>query len=481
MSKDDFASLMEGGPSAATGRASTKLRAGQLVEGTVVQISKDSVFVDVGATSEGRIDRGEFEDRAGELKIKVGDKVRASVVSVSDVTGPVLAVSLGKNQKGGIDVGALESAKESGVPVTGTVQKAIKGGVEVLVGSVRAFCPASQVDAAYVADLSTFEGQTLSFRVMEVKDNGRSVVLSRKALLEEERAREAERLLAELTVGSDFQGTVTSVQKYGAFIDLGAGIEGLVHVSELSHTRVDRVEDMLGVGEQVTVRLLALEPSDKGPFPKLRLSLKAREQAPESPSPEPGEVLEGTVSKVTSFGIFVDTKKGTGLVPARELGIPRGADHRKQFPPGKEVKVVLVNRDDSGKTTFSIARVAGVEERRNYREFTAQGKSSATEAKAVGSFGELLQKKLGIQPTAPKAPQARPVAAAAPAPAAGSEAAARAATAAEPSSDAPSHAPAGSPAEPSEPRFYQHEVADTQAQPKTAQRTPPPGVFRRKS
>ncbi len=479
MSKDDFASLMEGSPATAKGRVSTKLRVGEVVEGTVVQISKDSVFVDVGTTSEGRIERSELEDRSGKLNVQVGDKLRASVVHVSDVTGPLLAVNLGKNQtKGVFDISTLESAKQSGVPVTGTVQKAVKGGLEVQVAGVRAFCPASQIDTGYVADLSTFEGQTLTFRIIEIKDDGRSVVVSRKALLEEERQRDAERILSDLKVGSDFQGTVSSVQKYGAFIDLGAGVEGLVHISELAHSRVDRVEDVLSVGELVTVRLLALEPSDKGAVPKLRLSLKAREQAPESPTPEPGEVLDGTVSKVTSFGVFVDTKKGNGLVPVRELGIVRGADHRKLFPVGKEVKVVLVNRDDSGKTTFSMGRVAGVEERRNYREFTAQGKSASAEPRAVGSLGELLQKTLGITPSVE--PEAASAAAHVAAPSAASVSSRAAAESA--SGEDLAKAADGVPqATDAHPRFFQHEAPEAGKPRKAGGRTPPPGVFRRKA
>ncbi len=397
MAKDgDFASLMESAGASAQVRVAKRLRVGSVVEGAIVQIGKDSVFVDVGTTVEGRIDRGEFEDKSGKLSVQVGDAIRATVLSNHDVDGPVLSVALGRSQsKGGVDVSMLENARESGMPVTGTVQKAVKGGLEVQVGGVRAFCPASQVDTAYIADLTEFVGQSLTFAVIEVKDAGRSVVLSRKALLETERKRDAERVLSTLKVGNDYEGVVKTVQKYGAFVDLGGGVEGLIHVSELAHSRVDRVEDVLSVGEKVTVRLLALEPAEKGPHPKLRLSLKARQEAPASPQLEVGEVLTGTVSKLTSFGVFVDTPKGNGLVPSRELGIPRGADYRKLFPVGKEVKVVLV-ASDGGKITFSIGRVAGVEERQNYRDFSA--KESGAASAGMGSLGLALQKKLGLTP-----------------------------------------------------------------------------------
>jgi small subunit ribosomal protein S1 len=393
---------MESSSSGQQGRSAKKLRVGEVVEGPIVQIGKDSVFVDVGGVTEARIERAELEDKQGQLKVKVGDRVRASVLKTSDVMGPVLTLALGRgNTRGGLDVGALESARDSGIAVSGNVQKAVKAGLEVLVGGVRAFCPASQVDNSFIADLSRFEGQTLAFRVLEVKDGGRSVVLSRKALLEEERKREAQRVVEQLQVGSDYEGTVVSVQKYGAFVDLGGGVEGLVHVSELAHARVDRVEDVLSPGEKVQVRLLALEPGEKAGQPRLRLSLKALVEAPKQIIPEAGEILTGVVSKLTTFGVFVDTPKGSGLVPSRELGIVRGSDHRKQFPVGKEVQVVLLSRDDGGRLTFSIERVAGVEERQNYRDFAEQGQKQKQHVQAqpernVGSFGELLQKRLGI-------------------------------------------------------------------------------------
>ena len=154
---------------------------------------------------------------------------------------------------------------------------------------------------------------------------------------------------------------------------------------------------MLSIGEKVTVRLLALEPADKGDLPRLRLSLKALDANAESKALAPGEVLAGKVSSVSGFGVFVETEKGTGLVPQRELGLPRGADHRKLLPVDTEVRVVLVNKDAGGKITFSMSRVAGVEERQNYREFTKK-KTPQADASQVGALGLLLKSKLGLNP-----------------------------------------------------------------------------------
>jgi small subunit ribosomal protein S1 len=233
--------------------------------------------------------------------------------------------------------------------------------------------------------------------------------LSRRALLEQAKAQAAELVLERISVGGEYEGKVSSLQKYGAFIELGGGVEGLVHISELTHGRVDRVEDVLAVGDSVTVKVLAVEPQDKSPIPKLRLSVRALSAAPEQPRVAPDEVLEGTVSKTGSFGVFVDTPKGSGLVPLRELGIPRGSDHRKAFPVGASVKVVLVHRDGGGKTTFSVSRVASVEEAANYREFTKGTKQSAQPTAAMGSLGALLAKKLSLpEPVAPPTPPSVP-------------------------------------------------------------------------
>ncbi len=403
---NDFASMLQEAAGKGQGRTSIRLRPGQAVTGTVVQVGHDSVFVDVGTTAEGRIDRRELEDDSGQVKVQPGDTLKASVVSVDDVLGPRLTVAFGKG-RGRLDEGALETARDGRLPVEGVVGAAVKGGVEVRVLGARAFCPASQLGTEFVADLASLEGQTLEFLITEVKNGGRDVIVSRKALLLEGQKQKAEATLAQLQVGNDYPAKVVSIQKYGAFVDLGGGVEGLIHISELAHGRVERVEDMLNVGEAITVRLLGITPGEKGAAPKLRLSLRALSQAESSAEPETGEVLEGTVSKVSQYGVHVDTAKGTGLVPTRELGTPRNADARRMFPIGKPVSVVLMSKDASRGITFSMARVAKVEERQNYREFAKAQRSQQGEASNVGSFGALLQKELKLPEPRP-APKPQP-------------------------------------------------------------------------
>lgn len=454
MPKDDFASLMEASLKSDTSRARRRLTAGDVVEGTVIQIGADSVFVDIGTAADARMERSSFEDREGNLRLAVGDRVRATVVDPSP-DAPVLATSMGH---GGALAGAeLSMALESGTPVEGRVSKAVKAGLEVELGSLRAFCPASQVELGYVADLSSYEGQTLEFRVLEVRDGGRSIVLSRRALLEEQRRQKLEEMSGTLTPGTDLEGVVHSTQKHGAVIDLG-GVEGFVHISELSPRRVERVEDVVREGETVRVRVLAVEESHKGGL-RVRLSMKALAQPVERELPAKDEVLEATVTRLANFGAFVDTKVGEGLVPVRELGLPYGSDHRKALPVGTRLQVVLLSHDPaSGKLRFSASGVEGVQERQNYRDFSSGGGGS------FGNLGDVLRKKLGLpEPPPEPPPRVEPPAPPAPEPA-------RTAAPAAPASPRPEPARKPEPA----PKVAAPEPVEQERRPD------PPGVVRRK-
>lgn len=394
---DDFAQMFEATAGTAAKTGARRVRTGQMVEGIVAEIGSDSVFIDIGAKAEARIEREQLTDKEGKLKVKVGDKLRATVASAGR-EGILLVVQLGK---GGVDTQMLELAQQSGVPIEGTVSKAVKAGLEVEIGGVRAFCPASQIDIGFVQELENFVGQKYFFKVMEVRDNGRSVIVSRKAVLKDERENQARAVRERLIVGAELDGIVQSIQPYGAFIDLG-GIEGLVHISELGVGRVDRVEDVVKVGEAVKVRVVALDPRGTGGDLKISLSMKSADQ-PEQAHVAADTMLVGKVAEVAQFGVFVDTEQGRGLVPINELGIPHGADPKRSFPIGKEVEVVVLSRDHkTGKLRLSIKGVAAAEERSNYKSFAQQNKKAAGGGKGMGSLGELLK---GLDVKLPSAPR----------------------------------------------------------------------------
>src|SRR5262245_27479762 len=165
--RDDFASLLEASLADGSSRAAHRLELGQLVEGTVIQIGSDSVFVDVGTPGDARIARSELADASGELSIRVGQRLRATVVDPRP-DGPVLAIAFGRG--GDVQTSSFALALESGAPVEGRVTQAVKGGLEVDVGGTRAFCPASQIELAFVADLEPYVGRNLEFKVVEVRD-----------------------------------------------------------------------------------------------------------------------------------------------------------------------------------------------------------------------------------------------------------------------------------------------------------------------
>lgn len=398
--------MFESEPASGGGRRTVSLEAGQIVEGTILAISGGLVILDIGGTADATLDFNEV----GDQKLKVGDRLKATVKNPRK-DGPELTVSLGRGGAS-INTAQLELALEGGTPVTGTVTAANKGGFSVDLAGIRAFCPISQIDSGYVNEPEAFVGQTLDFQILEIREGGRNVVVSRKKLLQDER-RKSEDLLAEgLRPGALVEGMVKSTVRHGAIIDLG-GLEGFIPISELSRARISSPEDVVTVGETVKAQVLTVERTDKGM--SIRLSLKALVAPSESEQVQKDEILTGKVVKHVGNGLIVATGKGEGLVPTRELSLAPGADHRRSYPVDMELRVVVVNRDSNGKVRFSVDKVAQVEERNNFREF-AQGRGEgASEGPApMGSLGELMAqkfpelKKAKAQAAPPKAQAAPP-------------------------------------------------------------------------
>src|SRR6058998_2000878 len=261
---EDFAAMF------AREAARPVLEVGQIVKGRVIQIAAESIFVDVGGKGEAWIERAELTDDEGRLRVAVGDEVEATVVS----TGDEVRLSH-KLRQGAQARQALAVAAQTGIPVEGKVAAVIKGGYEVTVGGLRAFCPFSQMDVRRVETAEEYVGRVLEFRVMTYSDNGRNLVLSRRRLLEERSAEMAEETRKKILPGAVLTGTVAALADFGAFIDLG-GVQGLVPLSELSHSRASRPADLLRVGDAVSVKVLRID-QEKG---RISLSLKALEGDP---------------------------------------------------------------------------------------------------------------------------------------------------------------------------------------------------------
>ncbi len=340
----DFAQMLA--QSDAQGGA--RWRKGDKVRAKVVRLSGDWIFVTLGGKQEGMVRADEFappqeaqgEDTPRTLPAE-GDEVEAFVVSM-DGGEVVLSTKLSGR---GASLAALEEAWRSGIPVEGRVAQSIKGGFEVRVAGARAFCPLSQMDLRWPKDAQEHVGQAYSFRVVEFKEKGRNVIVSRRALLEEEREKAREELKARLEPGAVVTGTVRSIQNFGAFVDLG-GVDALIPISEMSWTRVENPAEMVTVGQEVTAQVLAVD-WDRG---RVSLSLKVLAEDPWSAVAKryrPGERVNGTVARLANFGAFVTLEPGVdGLVHISALGAGRRVRHPNEvLKPGETVEVEIVGVD----------------------------------------------------------------------------------------------------------------------------------------
>ena len=385
--EENFAAMLE---QSMTKRG--RLEPGQAVETRIVSISGEWIFLDLGGKGEGVLDRKELSDESGTLLAKVGDAVKAYFVS-SENNELRFTVKLGSGAAG---KSQLEDAWRGGVPVEGTVAKEIKGGFEVrIAGSTRAFCPFSQMGMSRQEQASAYIGRSLPFRIAEYGEDGRNIVLSRRAILDDER-KEARRGLREsLAEGRRVQGKVTSLQDYGAFVDIG-GIEGLLPISEVAWSRTEKLKDVLSVGQEIEVVIKKID------WEKERISLSLRDALPdpwekvEAEFPV-GSYRNGTVARLAPFGAFVTLANGVdGLVHISKLGSGKRISHPKEvLKEGQavEVKVESVDRA-SRKLSLSLAAISREEEEATATLKEYQSRESG-QTKSMGTLGDLLKAKLG--------------------------------------------------------------------------------------
>jgi small subunit ribosomal protein S1 len=339
---EDFATLF------AREGARRLLEVGQVVEGRILHMDKETVFVDVGGKGEALIARAELQDAQGNLTVTVGDRIEATVVRTGDTVRLSYRLLQGAQAREGLRVAA-----ETGLPVEGKVAGVVKGGYEVTVAGRRAFCPFSQMDLRRLDDAEALVGRVLEFRISRYGENGRNIVLSRRALLQEQAARAAEETRKKLVPGAVLPGTVASLADFGAFVDLG-GVQGLVPVSEVSHARVARPADRLRVGEPVTVKVLSVDEA-KG---RVSLSLKALEGDPWAAVPgrlRERQVVRGRVARMTDFGVFVELLPGVdGLLHLTEIPRSRHGEMKRAAQTGAEL-VVLVTGIDLDRRRIALA------------------------------------------------------------------------------------------------------------------------------
>jgi len=393
---EDFAALFEASERATHEHAgAARLKAGDLVSGPVVSISAEAVFVDLGGKSEGVLSIDQVTDRDGQLTVAVGDVVEARVVDAGERSGAVeLKRTLGKGPDANSE---LVLAYEQQIPVEGRVVAVNKGGFDVQVAGTRAFCPVSQIDDRFVESPEEFVGRQLRFRITRYEPGGRgggNLVVSRRALLEEEAAARAARTREHLEVGAVLGGSVTRIEKYGAFVDLG-GIEGMVHVSELGYARIDHPSELLSIGQRLEVQVLSIEPTGDPRRPeKISLSIKALARDPWEDAPAtfpPGTRVAGTVRRIEQYGAFVEIAPGVeGLVHISEMGAgERLSSARKAVSLGQTVEVTVLSVDpEQRRISLSMDAAERAAQAADEREALATyGQDKAS----LGTFADLLK------------------------------------------------------------------------------------------
>jgi small subunit ribosomal protein S1 len=343
---------------------------GSLVKGTVVKIDSDEVLLDIGFKSEGVIPTKELSIRNDvdpHEVVSLGEEVEALVLQKEDKDGRlILSKKRAQYEKAW---GTIEAKKEADEVVSGPVIEVVKGGLIIDIG-LRGFLPASLVDLRRVRDLHPFVGKVLECKIIELDKNRNNVVLSRRAYLEETQREQRDEFLTNLKPGEVRKGTVSSVVNFGAFVDLG-GMDGLVHVSELSWKHVDHPSSVVQVGDEVTVQVLDVDLSRE----RISLSLKATQQDPWQEfagGHQVGELVYGRVTKLVPFGAFVQVGEGIeGLVHISEMAEEHVEAPEQVVTPGEELWVKIIDIDlDRRRISLSIKQAAeGGEVAAEYREF----------------------------------------------------------------------------------------------------------------
>ncbi len=345
-SPESFAALFETS-TAQTGGIDTGGE-GQIVSGIIVQVNRDSVVVDIGGKSEGVISKSEFLDASGEFAVKAGDRVDVYVESRETDDG---LISLSKEKADKMKVwDEISSACERDEIIEGTITQRVKGGLSVTIrGGVKAFLPGSQVDLRPVRNLDKLIGQTYEFKVIKFNKKRGNIVLSRRVLLEKERDTMKARTLETLQEGMVLDGVIKNLTEYGAFVDLG-GIDGLLHITDMSWGRVNHPSEVFKVGDKVTVKVLKYNAETE----RVSLGLKQTQEDPWNHAEEAyplGKRVKGKVMSITDYGAFVELEAGIeGLIHVSEMSWTKKIKHpSKLLEIGQEVECQVLEVDARAK------------------------------------------------------------------------------------------------------------------------------------
>jgi small subunit ribosomal protein S1 len=324
--------------------ARTEMRPGSIVRGHVVQINDDVVVVNAGLKSEGVIPVDQFYDEAGQLEVQVGDEVEVALDAVEDGFGETRLSREKAKRARSWEV--LETAFEGDEVVTGIISGKVKGGFTVDLGEIRAFLPGSLVDVRPVRDAAYLEGKDLEFKVIKLDRRRNNVVVSRRAVVEEEYSAERDNLLSSLAEGQVVKGVVKNLTDYGAFLDLG-GIDGLLHITDMAWKRVKHPSEVVNVGDEIDVKVLKFDRERQ----RVSLGLKQLGEDPWvdiSRRYPVGTRLFGNVTNITDYGCFVEIEEGVeGLVHVSEMDwTNKNVNPNKVVTVGDESEVMVLDIDE---------------------------------------------------------------------------------------------------------------------------------------
>ena len=355
---------------------------GQLMETTIVAISKDCVFLQLNGKSEGLLDIEELLDKEGELTVKTGDTIKAYFLFSRNGEMHFTTRIKGDNA----DKAVLEKAYENGIPVEGLVEKEIKGGFEIRIGDSRAFCPYSQMGLKRIENPEDYIGSKRNFKIMEFREDGRNILVSNRAPLEKEQKERTEILKKTLREDMTVKGTIQSIQAFGAFVDIG-GIQALLPVSEISRSQVKEIKAVLSVGQEIEASVITLDWKNN----RITLSMKALLSDPWDEARikyKEGSIHTGKVARITDFGVFISLEPGLdGLIHVSDLRSDTGDSHPRHIVKAGQSFKVRINNINAEKHKISLKPVSSAPEDEDYSKYMEP------ESTAYNPFADFMKGK----------------------------------------------------------------------------------------
>lgn len=360
-----------------------RLVPGQEIETTIVAVSGDNIFIDLNAKSEGVLSAAEYTDENGVCSVKEGDKVK--VFFIGEIRGEMKFTSKIKGENA--DSSMIKNAYSSRIPIDGHVEKEIKGGFEVKLGTSRAFCPYSQMGGRQKEENAIFVGKTLPFIVTEFKEGGKNILVSNRAVLEAEREENIVTLSKKVVEGAIVEGTIKSLQSFGAFVDVD-GFQTLLPISEISFERVNDLKEILSVGQKITAKVLKADWTRQ----RVSISMKALIANPWDSVAQKfkaGDKFDGTISRIADFGLFINLEKGIdGLVHASTIdGVDRNTNLKKKFKIGDTMSVIIKDINVNDKR-ISLVPATSVEQDNSASRYL----NNQNDGETYNPFAALLKK-----------------------------------------------------------------------------------------